>query len=182
MSYELIILVVVVVYFIIMYNKFIALRASIDGNWSDIDVQLKKRYNLIPALVETVKSYIKYENETFQDIVRARNNAQQSSNIEEKGQLENALNNSLGKLFLLTEDYPDLKANTTFLNLQNELTDVEDDIENARRYYNAVVRDYNTKVDSFPDLIVARVFKFMTLKYFELENQSHRNMPKVEIQ
>ncbi|MCH9740313.1 MAG: LemA family protein [Epsilonproteobacteria bacterium] len=183
MSFGSILLVIIIattLYLIVIYNRFISLRTGIDASWSDIDVQLKRRYNLIPSLIETVKGYAKHERETFDAVVEARNSGMSASSVEEQGAAENVLTASLGKLFALAESYPELKANTTFLNLQAELANMEEAIQNARRYYNAIVRDYNAKVDSFPDLIIARKFNFTPREYFELEDIVQKEMPKVE--
>lgn len=179
-SILLLLIAVTVLYFILIYNKFISLRAGIDASWSDIDVQLKRRYNLIPALIETVKGYATHERETLNAVVEARNSSIQANGVEAQGEAENVLTASLGKLFALAESYPDLKANTTFLNLQSELATMEEAIQNARRYYNAIVRDYNAKIDSFPDLVIARKFNFTPREYFELEDMAQKEMPKVE--
>lgn len=173
--------VISTIYFIIIYNKFTLLKASIESSDSDIDVQLKRRYNLIPALLKTVKSYMQYEGETFAKIIEARNASTNANSMEDKSSAETLLGQSLGKLFALSEDYPDLKANTTFLQLQTELSEIEEAIQNARRYYNAIVRDYNAKIDSFPDLIVARKFNFTPMQYFELEDMIQAKMPEINI-
>ena len=181
-SISLIIIIITIVYFIIIYNKFISLRAGINASESDIDVQLKRRYNLIPALIDTVKGYQKHETETLEKVVKARQHSMQANSMEEKSKAANMLSNALGKMFALAESYPDLKANTNFLKLQQELSSIENSIQNARRYYNAIARDYNAKLDSFPDLLVARNFNFTSRNYFELdENEAEtvRSMPKV---
>lgn len=171
-------------YLVFIYNKFVSLRAGIDASESDIDVQLKRRYDLIPALVETVKGYKDYEADTLEKVVEARQQGLSAGNIDEKSAAANMLSSALGKLFALSEAYPDLKANTTFMKLQNELTNLEDSIQNARRYYNAIVRDYNAKLESFPDLFVARKFNFTSREYFQLdynEAEAVKKMPKVEL-
>ena len=171
-------------YFIVIYNKLVSLRTGVDASWSDIDIQLKRRYNLIPALIEVVKSYKAYESETLEQIVKARQLGTQAKNVEEQVKATNILGASLGKLFALSEAYPDLKADTHFLKLQSELTNLESSIQNARRYYNAIVRDYNAKIASFPDMIIANKFHFDGRDYFELddgESAEVKQMPKVEI-
>ncbi len=153
MSFGNIVLLIIVgvgAYLIAIYNKLVSLRAGIDAAWSDIDVQLKRRYNLIPALVETVKGYKNYEGETLEKVIAARQKGLSANSVEEKAEAANMLSGALGKLFALAEAYPDLKANTNFLKLQEELSSIEDAIQNARRYYNAIVRDYNAKIESFP--------------------------------
>jgi len=183
-SIILLIIIAVAIYLIAIYNKFVSLRAGIDAAWSDIDVQLKRRFNLIPALVDTVKGYKDYEAETLKKVIEARQAGVNASTIKEKEEATNMLNGALGKLFALAEAYPDLKANTTFINLQMELSNIEGAIQNARRYYNAIVRDYNTKIDSFPDLYIARKYGFGPREYFELdENEAAmaRKMPKIDL-
>jgi LemA protein len=178
----LIIIAVAVLYLIAIYNKLVSLRAGIDAAWSDIDVQLKRRYDLIPALVETVKGYKQYEGETLEKVIQARQAGLSAKSVEEKAKAAGMLSQALGKLFALAEAYPDLKANENFLHLQNELTSIENAIQNARRYYNAIVRDYNAKIESFPDLIVAQKFDFKPRDYFELdarEAEAVKQMPKI---
>ena len=174
----------VAAYLVIIYNKFVSLRAGIDSSESDIDVQLKRRYDLIPALVDTVKGYKEYEAGTLEKVIKARQQGVAATTMEEKAEAANMLSGALGKIFALAEAYPDLKANTTFMKLQNELSNLEDAIQNARRYYNAIVRDYNAKLESFPDLFVARKFNFKPRDYFELdENEvaAVNKMPKIEL-
>jgi len=173
----LLIIVGVVGYLIIIYNKFVSLRAGIDAAWSDIDVQLKRRYDLIPALVDTVKGYKTYEAETLEKVIKARQQGLEAKSIEEKAAAANMLTGTLGKLFALAEAYPDLKANTNFLDLQNQLSYIEDAIQNARRYYNAIVH-------SFPDLYIAQKFNFTERDYFELDESEAKavnTMPKIDL-
>ena len=180
----LLIIAAVAAYLVIIYNKFVSLRAGIDSSESDIDVQLKRRYDLIPALVDTVKGYKEYEAGTLEKVIQARQQGVKASTMEEKAEAANMLSGALGKIFALAEAYPDLKANTTFMKLQNELSNLEDAIQNARRYYNAIVRDYNAKLESFPDLFVARKFNFKPRDYFELEENEAaavNKMPKIEL-
>lgn len=177
------ILAAVVAYFIAIYNKFISLRAGIDASESDIDIQLKRRYNLIPALIDTVKGYKNYEGDTLEKVVQARQQGLSAGSMDKKAAAANMLSGALGKMFALAEAYPDLKANENFIKLQDELGNMEDVIQNARRYYNAIVRDYNAKLDSFPDLVVARKFDYQPREYFELEEgeaEAVKKMPKVE--
>ncbi len=179
----LLIIVGVVGYLIAIYNKFVSLKAGIDASWSDIDVQLKRRYNLIPALVETVKGYKEYEGETLEKVIAARQKGLNAESIQDKEAAANMLTGALGKLFALAEAYPDLKANTTFINLQMELSNIEGAIQNARRYYNAIVRDYNAKTESFPDIFIAKKYGFTPREYFELdENEAAmaRKMPEIK--
>lgn len=180
----LLIIIAVAAYLVVIYNRFVSLRAGIDASESDIDVQLKRRFDLIPALVDTVKGYKNYEADTLEKVIKARQQSVDAGTIDEKAAAANVLSGALGKLFALAEAYPDLKANTTFLKLQNELSGIEDAIQNARRYYNAIVRDYNAKLESFPDLFVARKFNFSSRDYFELdesEAQAVNKMPKIDL-
>ncbi len=179
----LLIIVAIVAYLIAIYNKFVSLRAGIDASWSDIDVQLKRRYDLIPALVDTVRGYKDYEASTLEKVIQARQQGLSADSVDEKAAAANMLSGALGKLFALAEAYPDLKANENFLHLQGELSGLEDAIQNARRYYNAIVRDYNAKLESFPDLFVAQKFNFTSRDYFELdesEAEAVKKMPKID--
>jgi LemA protein len=179
----LLIIVAVAIYLVVIYNKFANLRAGIDAAWSDIDVQLKKRYNLIPALIESVKGYKDYEADTLKKVIEARNSATSATTIEEKAKANSMLSSALGKLFALAEAYPDLKANQNFMQLQDELSKMEETIANARRYYNAIVRDYNAALNSFPDQIVANRYNYQPREYFELdedEKSQVKKMPKIE--
>jgi LemA protein len=154
---------------IALYNKLVRLRNTVKSSWSDIDVQLKKRYDLVPNLVETVKGYASHERSLFEKVTEARSMAMRASSPVEKAKAENMLTQTLKSLFAVAEAYPDLKANTNFLQLQTQLKELEDGIEYARRYYNAVVRDYNIMIESFPSNIIASQFKFEKEEFFELE-------------
>lgn len=180
----LLIIVAAVGYLIIIYNRFVSLRAGIDASWSDIDVQLKRRYDLIPALVDTVRGYKDYEAETLEKVIQARQQGISAGTMDEKAAAANMLSGALGKMFALAEAYPDLKANTNFLDLQNQLSSLEDAIQNARRYYNAIVRDYNAKTESFPDIFIARKYNFTAREYFQLdvsEADAVKKMPKIDL-
>jgi LemA protein len=170
----------VVIWAIAIYNKLVSLRAQGDASWSDIDVQLKRRHNLIPNLIETVKGYATHEKETLERVVKARQEGVAANTIHDQAAAENSLTTALRQIFALSESYPDLKASTNFLELKKQLSEVEDAIQNARRYYNAVIRDYNTKVDSFPDLAIARMFSFEIREYFELDSEVQRGVPQVK--
>lgn len=167
-------------YAVSIYNKLVKLNTLVEEAWSGIDVQLKKRYSLIPNLVETVKGYAKHEQETFEKVVQARNQAQTATTIEGHQAAENQLNKALVNLFALAEQYPELKANQNFLQLQEELSVIEQDIERSRRYYNGTVRDKNILVDSFPSNILANIFGFIKSKFFELDNETERVLPQVK--
>ncbi len=175
----LVIIALVILTFVGIYNGLVRLRNMCEQAWSDIDVQLKRRYDLIPNLVETVKGYASHEKETFEKVVQARNQAMQASSPADKAQAENILQSTLKSLFALAEAYPDLKANQNFIQLQTELANIEEQIQLARRYYNAVVRDLNTKVESVPSNFVANIFNFRKKEYFELESAEERTAPQV---
>jgi len=175
----LVVIGLVVALFIFLYNGLVSLRNRGEQSWSDIDVQLKRRHNLIPNLVETVKGYASHEKGTLEDVVKARNMAMQSSTPGEQAQAENFLQSTLKSIFALSESYPDLKANQNFIDLQNQLSEMEEQIQLARRYYNAVVRDLNTKIETVPSNIVANMFGFIKKEYFELDSPEQRTTPKV---
>jgi len=180
----LLIIVAVVGYLIIIYNRFVSLRAGIDASWSDIDVQLKRRYDLIPALVDTVRGYKEYEAETLEKVIQARQQGLSAETMDEKAAAANILSGALGKIFALAEAYPDLKANTNFLDLQKQLSNLENAIQNARRYYNAIVRDYNAKTESFPDIFIAQKYNFTAREYFQIdvsEADAVKKMPKIDL-
>lgn len=161
------VLVLIVFLLIGMYNSLVQLRVRADNSWSDIDVQLKRRHDLIPNLVETVKGYAAHEKGTFENIAKFRSMAMQASSPADKAAAENQLTGALKSLFAVAENYPDLKASQEFTQLQNSLSEVEDTIQNARRYYNAVVRDLNTKIQSFPTNLLAGMFGFQQRQFFE---------------
>jgi LemA protein len=161
------VLVVIVFLLIGMYNSLVQLRVRADNAWSDIDIQLKRRHDLIPNLVETVKGYAAHEKGTFEDIAKYRTMAMQATTPADKAAAENQLTGALKTLFAVAEAYPELKASTNFSQLQASLSQTEDTIQNARRYYNAVVRDLNTKIQSFPTNILAGMFGFSQRQFFE---------------
>ncbi len=162
------IVAVIVLWFIVAYNGFVSLINRAKEAWADIDVQLKRRYDLIPNLVNTVKGYATHESSAFENVTKARAAAIGAQNINEKGEAENMLSGALKSLFAVAEAYPDLKANQNFLELQRELSDTENKIQAARRFYNGNVRDLNTKAESFPSNIVAKTFSFGKMEFFEL--------------
>ncbi|MFP4515019.1 MAG: LemA family protein [Parcubacteria group bacterium] len=162
-----------------LYNSLIKLKNRVDEAWSDIDVQLKRRYDLIPNLVSTVKGYASHERETLDSVVEARNqaiNSQQKNDTKEQAQAENSLTSALKSIFALSENYPDLKANTNFLELQRELSDTENKIQAARRFFNANVRQFNTKVQVFPTNMIAKGLNFTPYEYFEIETAQAENI------
>lgn len=180
----LIVIVVLVFYLIAAYNSLVTLKTRSEEAWSDIDVQLKRRYDLIPNLVSTVKGYAKHEKELFEKVTQARADALKAQGTKEKQKAENVLTEGLKSVFAVAENYPDLKANQNFLALQDELTDTENKIEAARRFYNANVRDFNIKRTVFPSSIIANAFNFVAKDLFEVEasqKEAIKNPPKVEI-
>lgn len=175
-----IIIAVIILWAIFAYNSFVRLTKRTEEAWADIDVQLKRRYDLIPNLVETVKGYAKHEREVFQKVTEARTAAmaaEKSGAPKASGRAENMLTGALKSLFAVAEAYPDLKANQNFLELQRELSDTENKIQAARRFYNGNVRDLNTRIDQFPANIVARIFKFSEREFFELEEGAEAKEP-----
>ena len=174
------IVAIVILWLIGVYNGLIRLRNRTREAWSDIDVQLKRRYNLIPNLVEAVKGYAKHEQELFEKVTQARTQAMQAGTPEEKGKAENALTGTLKTLFAVSENYPDLKANENFAKLQDELSDTENKIQAARRFYNGNVRDFNTKIEVFPNKLVAGAMKFEKFEFFEIEDAEGRRNVNVK--
>ncbi len=180
----LLILIVVAIYMVMAYNNLVGMKQRLLSAWSDIEVQLKKRYNLIPALVDTIKGYTKHESQTLENVIKARNMALAAHDAGDASKAEAMYKSAVSGLFGLSEAYPDLKANQNFINLQNQLQAIEEDIESARRYYNATVRDYNAKIDSFPEVFIARQFGFTPYEYFEVDKSIEEDvykMPKIEL-
>jgi LemA protein len=177
----LIILVVFVGWAVFSYNHFISLIQRAKEAWADIDVQLKRRYDLIPNLVNTVKGYAAHESGVFEKVTEARSKAMQAGTPAEKGAAENMLSGTLKSLFAISEAYPDLKANQNFLALQGELSDTENKIQAARRFYNGNVRDLNTAVDMFPGNIIAGMFHFGKMEFFELGEGEEAAKKPVEV-
>jgi LemA protein len=174
------VLVVFLAFLIVLYNGFVAKKNMVDEAFSGIDVILKKRFDLIPNLIQTVKGYANHESETLENIVNLRNKAVNAQGIDEKMQLDKTLSQSVNKIFALAENYPDLKANTNFLSLQDDLSEIETDIERSKRYYNGTVRDYNIVIESFPGNIIANSFGFSTKNFFELADVTQRETPKIQ--
>ncbi|MCX8531702.1 LemA family protein [Chryseobacterium luquanense] len=174
------VLVIALLYGVSIYNRLVKLRNLVQEAWSSIDVMLKKRHDLIPNLVETVKGYATHERETLENVTKARNLAVGADSVEGKEIAEKNLNQAMVNLFAVAEQYPDLKANANFQQLQAELSSIENDIEKSRRYYNGTVRENNTLVESFPSNIVANMYKFEKSKFFELENVADREVPSVK--
>lgn len=178
----LVVIAVLALMIIGMYNSLIRLKVRVQEAASDIDVQLKRRYDLIPNLIETVKGYASHEKETLENVINARNKAMETmagGSEKEKAEAENALSGTLKSLFALSENYPDLKANQNFLELQRELTDTEDKIQASRRFYNGNVRDFNTKLQIFPTNIIGNMLGFKDQEFFEIEDAAQRENVKV---
>ena len=175
----LVVVLLVVGWPVAVYNGFVRLKNRVDEAWSDISVQLKRRYDLIPNLINTVKGYATHEKELFEKVTQARANALSIQNPMAKAQAENALSETLKSLFAVSENYPDLKANQNFLELQRELTDTEDKIQASRRFYNGNVRDFNTKLQVFPNNLIAGMLNFKAYEFFEIAEQEKENV-KVE--
>jgi LemA protein len=173
-----VILIVVVIAVFFIYNGLVQLKVRADGAWSDIDVQLKRRYDLIPNLVETVKGYASHERGTLEAVIDARSRAMNAQGPAAKAQAEGELTGALKSLFALSEAYPQLRAAETFGQLQAQLAEIEDAVQNARRYYNAVVRDLNTRVLQFPSNLIARTFGFREREFFQLA-ENERSVPRV---
>jgi LemA protein len=174
------VLLILVFYAIGIYNRLVKGKNLVAEGWSGIDVQLKKRYDLIPNLVEMVKGYAAHEKETFENVTRARTAAQQATTVEAHQAAEKQLSSALMNLIAVAERYPDLKANTNFLELQTALGQIEGDIEKARRYYNGTVREQNTLIESFPSNLIANAFGFVRSVFFELEDQAQKQAPQVK--
>lgn len=175
--------VLLIIWIIGMYNSLIKLKVRTDEAWSDIDVQLKRRYDLIPNLVETVKGYASHEKDTLEKVTAARTaamSAQERGDAKEQALAENVLSSTLKSIFALSESYPDLKANQNFLELQRELTDTEDKIQASRRFYNGNVRDFNTKLQVFPTNLIGNILGFKVREFFEIGNEEEREPVKVK--
>src|SRR6266702_5843675 len=175
----LVVLVLLVLFGIGMYNGLVRLKVQCDNAWADIDVQLKRRYDLIPNLVETVKGYAGHEKGTLEAVITARNRAMTATSPADKAQAENMLTGALKSLFALAEAYPQLRAIESFTSLQNSLSQIEDTVQNARRYYNAVVRDLNIKIEQFPTNLFADMLGFTAREFFEVTAAAEREAPKI---
>lgn len=173
-------IVILVLWVIFAYNRFVTLVNHAKEAWSDIDVQLKRRYDLIPNLVNTVKGYATHESSTFEAITKARTAAMGASNIAEKGQAENMLTSALKSVFAIAEAYPDLKANQNFLSLQTELSDTENKIQASRRFYNGNVRDLNIAIEVFPGNVIASRFHFAKMELFTLDEEAAKEPVEVK--
>ncbi len=174
-----VVLVLLVLYVISIYNKLVNSKNKVENQFSQVDIQLKRRADLIPNLVETVKGYTKHEEGTFTKVVEARNKALSANSINEKIEANNELSGALSKLLMLSEAYPDLKANENFLSLQNDLKETEDKITYARQFYNDSAMDFNNVVEMFPSNIIASMFKFKEFEYFKID-EKEKETPKVK--
>lgn len=179
-AYIAIAVVAIIGFLIGIYNRLIKLKVKVDEGWADIETQLKRRYDLIPNLVETVKGYAKHEKGTFEEVTKQRSNAINAQTPAEQAAAENMLSSTLKSIFALAENYPELKANTNFLDLQASLSEIEDHIQKSRRYYNATVRDYNTAVQVFPNNMIAGPMGFAQREFFETDSEEERKAVKVK--
>lgn len=174
-------LLLVLIVVVVMYNRLVRQRNLLNEAWSGIDVQLKRRHDLIPNVVETVKGYAQHERKAFEEITRLRSKlVDDTSSVQEKGKLENSFTQALKSIFALAEAYPELKANQNFIELQTTLAAAEEQIQLARRYYNGAARDYNIMVQSFPNNLVASFFRFTEAEFFEIELATDRETPEVK--
>jgi LemA protein len=171
----------IIIWMIIIYNLFIRDKNLIKEAWSGIDVQLKRRHNLIPNLVASVKGYSKHERDLFEEITEKRAKSSKIENVKEKAAVEADLSGMIKNLFVVVEEYPDLKASQNFLDLQNQLVEIEDQLQYARRYYNGSVRNYNIRVESFPSNIIAGIFDFKQEEFFEITLATERKTPEVKV-
>ena len=175
-----IVIAVIAIYGVSIFNSLVRLRNQVKNAWSQIDVQLKRRHNLIPNLIETVKGYMTHERDTLENITKARSAAVDASSITDKSKAESQLSGALGKFNLVVENYPDLKANQNFLSLQEELTSTENKISFARQSYNDQVLFYNNKIEMFPSNLLAGMYNFIKEEFFEIEVEEEREVPKVK--
>jgi len=173
-------LAVVLVWGVFVYNRLVGDKNRVLSAWSDIDVQLKRRHDLIPKLVDAVRHFAAYESATLTEVTELRTRSRQSDSVAEIGGVESQLTGRVRHLVALAEDYPDLKADDAFLALQKDLTDVENTIQYARRYYNGAVRMLNTRIDSFPDTLMAAMFRFIKAEYFEIDDAAERQSPPLD--
>ncbi|HEY5562740.1 MAG TPA: LemA family protein [Clostridiaceae bacterium] len=183
MPYVFILIIIVIILLLwvaIAYNSFVQKRNLVKEAWSGIDVQLKRRYDLIPNLISTVKGYASHEKQLFEDIASYRSLSMKADTVKEKGEAESQLAGTLKTLFAVAEAYPDLKANQNFLELQKSLSSIEDALQLARRYYNGSVRDFNTMIETFPNVMISGPFGFKKYDFFELEDAIERKAPEVK--
>lgn len=168
------------IFFVAMYNRLVRLRTMVQEGWSGIDVQLKRRANLIPNLVESVKGYLSHERTLLSDVTRLRAKSLEASDIKQQSRIEGDLSRAISGIFAVAENYPDLKASRNFIHLQEQMADIEEQIQSARRYYNGTVRNLNIKIDTFPSNLVAGMFGFGKAEFFEIEAPADRAVPEVK--
>lgn len=180
LKFILIVAAVIVLWVILVFNRLVTLKNRLKEAWADIEVQLKRRYDLIPNLVETVKGYASHESSVFEKVTEARTRAMGAKTLKEKGEAENALSGTLKTLFAVSENYPQLRASENFQKFQDELTDTEDKIQAARRFYNSNTRDFNTQIETFPSNFVAKIFNFKSAEFFEIEEAAQKEPVKVK--
>ena len=178
--YGIIAVALVLIVAVFMYNRFVRQRNILNEAWSGIDVQLKRRHDLIPNIIETVKGYAQHEKKVLEEITNLRSRLTGQETVKEKGQIENSFSQAFKSIFALAEAYPDLKANQNFIELQRVLAETEEQIQLARRYYNGAARDYNTMVETFPNNIMAKIFGFTKADFFEIELATEREVPGVK--
>jgi LemA protein len=181
LTFLIIILAAVGVVVVVLYNRLVRSRNRVSTAWSDIDVQLQRRHDLVPQLVKAVDAYAKYEKATVEAVTELRAEAMRVTDVDARGEAELALSEGVGRLLALAESYPDLKANENFLNLQRELVETEDYLQFARRYYNGSVRDYNTMTETVPSNLVARLFAFEPREFFQKRSDDAANVPLVKL-
>ena len=179
-SIVLVLLILIVAWLVWTYNRFIRHKNNVREAWSGIDVQLKRRHNLIPNVIETVKGYLSHEQGTLDSLTRLRTGTDDGESVSKIAQHESNLSRAIGGILAVAEGYPDLKANTGFLDLQQKLHETEEQVQLARRYYNGTVRDWNVLVESFPSNLIASMFRFELAEYFEIELATERAVPKVD--
>ena len=180
LKFILLVVVVIALWVIFVFNRLVTLKNRLKEAWADIEVQLKRRYDLIPNLVEAVKGYASHESSVFEKVTEARTRAMGAKTLKEKGEAENALSGTLKTLFAVSENYPQLRASENFQKFQDELTDTEDKIQAARRFYNGNTRDFNTQIETFPSNFVAQIFNFKSAEFFEIEEAAQKEAVKVE--
>jgi len=174
--------IVIVGYVVFAFNKLVRLKVRAKNAWADIDVQLKRRWDLVPSLVTTVKTYAAHERNLLEEVTKARAGAMEAQALGKRGDAEKGLTSRLGRLLAVAENYPELKANENFMKLADQLAEVEDTLQNARRYYNAVVRDSNTMIQQFPHMLVAQTCGFRKMEYFQLDSESERSSVEVRME
>lgn len=173
--------ILVVIYFIYTYNHLIRLQNMVNEAWSGIDVQLQKRHDLIPNIVKVVQGYAAHEKNLFESITKLRTQGINANNVKQQEAAEVGLSKALGQLFVVVENYPELKADQNFLELQRDLSAVENDLQRARRYYNGSVRNYNILIEQFPSMLVAKLFNHSTRDFFDIKNDTERAVPQVKL-